>query len=148
MSRICHMRSLAAAAGVFSRRFEMTQQPRKANGLKKLCRRRIATALAAVFLVAGFSGCAAVTNPVADGLPVRYLPEEFLAKPKDPAQTIPLDLLGQQAPETYRLAPDDVLGVFIEGVLGDSNVKTTLLQAAPNYQIRDQRRLPPSYGYP
>ena len=40
------------------------------------------------------SGCAAVTSPVAEGVPVRHLPAELLAKPKDVEHTIPLDLLG------------------------------------------------------
>jgi protein involved in polysaccharide export with SLBB domain len=131
----------------------MAQESRQTNGLKKCMRRMIAPALAALFCVAALNGCAAVTNPVADGLPVRYVPEEFLAKPKDPAQTIPLDLLGQQASQTYRLAPEDILGVWIEGVLppasGDGKAAISLpLQTPPNFQIRDQRRLPPSMGFP
>ena len=95
------------------------------------------------------SGCAALTNPIAEGIPVRYLPEELLAKPKDDAHTIPLDLLGQPQPDTYRLEPDDVLGVYIEGVLQDGGKGLNApVQVAPLILLREQRRLPPAVGYP
>jgi len=64
------------------------------------------------------TGCAALTNPVANGLPVRRAPPELLASPpREAMQTIPLTLLGQQPPKTYRLAAKDVLGIYVEGVL-------------------------------
>ncbi len=96
-------------------------------------------------------GCAAVTSPVVEGIPVRHLPDELLAKPKDDAHTIPLDLLGQPRPDSYRLEPEDVLGVWIEGVLQEGSKdrpSVALVHVAPLYQQREQRRLPPSIGYP
>ena len=93
------------------------------------------------------SGCAALTNPVADGVPVRLLPPELLARPKEPGQTIPLTLLGQPRPATYRLAPGDVLGVYIEGVLGEAP-QMPPVHVSPLLQVREQRRLPPAAGYP
>ncbi|HEX5270350.1 MAG TPA: hypothetical protein VFW33_07685, partial [Gemmataceae bacterium] len=66
------------------------------------------------------SGCAAVTNPLADGVPVRRLPPELLAPPRD-LHPVALNLLGQPKPDAYRLAPGDVLGIYVEGVLGDHN---------------------------
>jgi hypothetical protein len=63
-------------------------------------------------------GCATLTKPVADGLPVRNVPPEFLGESHEGEQTIPLDLLRQCPPDTYRLAPGDVLGIWIEGILG------------------------------
>jgi hypothetical protein len=64
------------------------------------------------------TGCAALTNPVANGVPVRRAPPELLASPpREAMQTVPLTLLGQERPEVYRLAPGDVLGVYIEGIL-------------------------------
>jgi hypothetical protein len=63
-------------------------------------------------------GCAAITNPVANGIPVRLLPPELLAGPvKESLETIPLTLLKQPPPKVYQLGPHDVLGIFIEGVL-------------------------------
>lgn len=96
-----------------------------------------ALALLATFL----GGCAAVTNPVADGVPVRRLPTELLATPKADLRTIPLTLLRQKPPDAYRLEAGDVLGVYIEGVLGDRNVP-------PPVRLVEQSGLPPAMGYP
>ena len=75
-------------------------------------------ALIAILIVALTSGCASVTNPVANGVPVRRLPPELLAGPeREQMQTIPLTLLGQDPAEEYALAAGDVLGVFVGGVL-------------------------------
>jgi protein involved in polysaccharide export with SLBB domain len=109
--------------------------------------RRPALWTAAILLCPVLGGCAALTNPVGDGVPVRHLDPHLLGKPRDGAQTIPLSLLGQPAPEVYRLAAEDVLGVWIESVLGDKGVVLPVY-AAPAVQIRDQRRLPPAAGYP
>jgi protein involved in polysaccharide export with SLBB domain len=95
----------------------------------------------------GSSGCAAVTNPVADGVRVRHLPPELLAPSRNCEETIPLTLLRQPAVQTYRLAPGDVLGVYIETILGDKT-QPFPLNVAPPVLFRDQRRLPPAAGYP
>lgn len=96
------------------------------------------------------TGCASLTNPGVEAVPVRMLPPELLAKPKDCLKTIPLSTLGQRAPDAYRLAAGDVLGVWIEGVLQDSKQPgagvTTV--ATPPFLPRDQRRVPPSIGSP
>jgi len=94
------------------------------------------------------SGCAALTNPIADGIPVRRLPPELLAKPKDPEQSIPLNLLGVARPDTYRLGPHDVLGVWIEGVLGEKTLAIPIQYPPPT--ISGQRVLAgiPAAGYP
>src|SRR5205085_1244832 len=74
----------------------------------------------AVLVVCGFlGGCAAITNPVANGVSVRHLPEELLAPSKVGEQTILLTMLSQPRPPSYRLAAGDVLGVYVEGILGD-----------------------------
>ncbi|MCI0464485.1 MAG: polysaccharide biosynthesis/export family protein [Gemmataceae bacterium] len=93
------------------------------------------------------SGCAALTNPVADGVPVRRLPPELLARAKDDEATIPLTLLRQPPLTVHRLAPGDVLGIWVEGVLGDKALAPPIHVAAP-VQIREQRRLAPALGYP
>ena len=82
--------------------------------------RRLAGTIAVV-LCAALSGCAAVTNPIADGVPVDRLPPDFLPRPREEEKTIPLTLLRQKPPDAYRLDAGDVLGVFIEAVLGDKN---------------------------
>jgi len=86
-------------------------------------------------------GCAALTNPVANGVPARILPEELLAESREGFEQIPLTLLRQQPPEVYRLAAGDVLGVYIEGVLGSAEVP-------PPVNLPATAELPPSIGYP
>src|SRR5437773_2271470 len=89
------------------------------DGLRSSRQSRQAARLRAfwVLLLSGIlSGCAALTNPVVDGIPVRRLPPELLAESRDGEQTVPLDLLRQKSPDAYRLAAGDVVGVWIPGV--------------------------------
>ena len=89
------------------------RKPPAHNGAARVLR----VAVACLFSLLG-SGCAAITNPVANGIPVRRVPPELLAGPeRETMQTIPLTLLKQRPPKIYRLAPGDVLGTYIEGVL-------------------------------
>ena len=104
--------------------------------------RRIARAAAAVSSCCIlFAGCAALTNPVANGVPARLLPDELLAESREGYETIPLTLLRQPPPERYLLAPGDTLGIYIEGVLGAA-------ETPPPVNIPDSAELPPSVGYP
>jgi protein involved in polysaccharide export with SLBB domain len=86
-------------------------------------------------------GCAAFTNPVAEGVPVRRLPPELLGRPREEERPLPLPLLRQNPPEVYRLAPGDVLGVYIEGVLGERT-------QPPPVRYAEQSNVPPAFGYP
>lgn len=87
------------------------------------------------------SGCAALTNPVANGIPVRLVPPELLAESKEHKETIPLTYLRRQPPRGYSLDARDVLGVYIETILGNPNV-------APPVTFSDISDLPPALGYP
>ena len=122
-----------------------TASPMGVLNLRLPCRRVAVLVLFAALCAS--TGCAALTNPVADGVPARLVPAELLAPSKSGDQTIPLNLLGQAAPAEYTLAPGDVLGVYVEGFLGDFNVAlpvhVTTLPVG-----RDQRRPPAATGYP
>lgn len=75
---------------------------------------------AALLLVAAaplFGGCAALTNPVADAIPVRRLPEEVLGRPRADLRQVPLNLLRQTEPSEYRLDKGDILAVVAEDVI-------------------------------
>jgi hypothetical protein len=100
-----------------------------------------ARAAAGLSLCVVLSGCAAITNPIADGIPVHILPDELLAESKKDLKPISLALLRQQYPETYQLAAGDILGVYIEGVLGEADTP-------PPVNIAEGTNLPPSIGYP
>jgi protein involved in polysaccharide export with SLBB domain len=86
-------------------------------------------------------GCASLSNPTQQGIPVHRLPPELLAKPRADAQPIPLSLLSQEAPEEYKLGPGDVLGVYVAGILGEPN------QPIP-VRYTEQGNTPPTVGYP
>jgi protein involved in polysaccharide export with SLBB domain len=106
-------------------------------------------ALLVALVVCGLSGgCAAVTNPVGNGISVRHLPEELLAASKTGEETIPLTMLRQERPPTYRLAAGDVLGVYVEGFLGEREPPIVPVHTGPLAQARDQRRWPAGAGYP
>jgi protein involved in polysaccharide export with SLBB domain len=98
--------------------------------------------LLAVALLA-LAGCTAITNPVGDAVPVRRLPPEVLGRRKDEDRTIPMAWLRQKAPDVYRLAPGDTLGVWVdlEGVLGDKNLP-------PPVRLADSENATPAIGYP
>jgi protein involved in polysaccharide export with SLBB domain len=99
--------------------------------------------LSALVLLNGLlSGCAAVSNPVANGVPVRLLPPELQAEPREDKRTIPLTALRQKPPDSYRLAPGDVVGVWIEGVLGQPD------QLPPVMPTTTGGRIPPAIGLP
>src|SRR3954469_10531948 len=88
-----------------------------------------------------FSGCAALTNPIANGIPVRIVPDELLAESHQAFETIPLTALRQPPPDKYVLAAGDTLGIYIEGALGSA-------ETPPPVNVPESAELPPSIGYP
>ena len=86
-------------------------------------------------------GCAAMTNPVADGVPVHRLPEEIFPSPREELKPLPLTLLRQEKPAIYRLAAGDILGVYVENLLGD---KSAVLPV----RFSESGNAPPALGYP
>jgi protein involved in polysaccharide export with SLBB domain len=94
-----------------------------------------------LFCLGLLNGCAAFTNPVAEGVPVRRVPPELLGRPREEEKPLPLPLLRQPPPEVYRLAPGDVLGVYIEGILGERT-------QPPPVRYAEQGNLPPAFGFP
>jgi hypothetical protein len=104
--------------------------------------RRLRSALVLAALCCSLqSGCAALTNPVADGVPVRRLSDDVLAEPRENDKTIPLNLLRQKPPDVYRLEAGDILGIYIEGVLGERN-------QPPPVRFVESGNLPPAMGFP
>ena len=101
---------------------------------------RLALVLA-VMVSMSMTGCTALFSPL-DTIPAERLPEQFKAEPQ--ASKVPLNpaRLRQTRPEFYTLDSDDVLGVFIEGILGNAG-------ESPPIQIPDQGSdLPPAIGFP
>src|SRR5262249_21866775 len=52
------------------------------------------------------------------GIPVHRVPPELLGISKEGMQDISMSRLRQNPPKVYQLGPQDVLGVYIENVLG------------------------------
>ncbi|NOX55181.1 MAG: hypothetical protein GXP27_12245 [Planctomycetes bacterium] len=86
-----------------------------------------------------WSGCAAL-HPL-DGLPARYLPDEYKAPSRSGRKTIDLSLLAQTPPAEYRVDSGDVLGIYILNLLGR-------LDQAPPVYFPQREEVPPSMGFP
>jgi protein involved in polysaccharide export with SLBB domain len=110
-----------------------------------LARCRTVSPLLALALLT--SGCASLTNPVADAVPVRDVPQECLCPPRENEITVPLNLLSLPTDRIYRVATGDVLGIWIEGILGPTN-QVPPLHVTTLPTPRDQRRSPSAVGYP
>jgi protein involved in polysaccharide export with SLBB domain len=77
--------------------------------------------LAIVLAACGSGGCAGLTNPVADGIPVRRLPDELFGRPKSELHQIPLNLLRIADPGDYKLDKGDVLAIVADEILTKEN---------------------------
>src|SRR5438105_3809721 len=74
----------------------LKRQQRIFAGASGLCSKIVhAYFVFASLLCVLLSGCSALTNPVANGVPVRRLPPELLGEPKEGARSFPLTLLRQ-----------------------------------------------------
>ena len=94
-----------------------------------------------LLLCSTLGGCAAMTNPVADAIPVSRLPSEVIGRRREEERTIPLTLLRQKPPDVYRLDSGDLLGIWIEGILGEKG-------QPPPLRLPEQGNIPPAFGYP
>lgn len=76
-----------------------------------------------------------------DGVPARYLPSELKAPTRSGKKTIDLALLKQTPPSQYLVDAGDVLGIYVEGVLGKREDVPPV-----HFPLNDE--VPPSMGYP
>ncbi|WP_232105629.1 polysaccharide biosynthesis/export family protein [Gimesia panareensis] len=93
----------------------------------------------ALVMLLVINGCAAI-HPL-KGVPAQYLPNEYKGEVRSGKETIDLSLLRQPAPKHYLLDSGDVLGVYIEGVLGQ-------FKEVPPVHFPQTQEVPPSLGYP
>ena len=98
-------------------------------------------ALAAILVSSSLTGCTALFSPI-DTIPANRVPAQFLAEPQ--ASKVPIDVsrLRQPKPPFYTLDADDVLGIFVEGVLGKFD------EAPPVNLPAADSDLPPAIGFP
>lgn len=91
-------------------------------------------------------GCTSLLSPI-NAIPSNRVPSQFLAQPRANFVELELHRLGQETPEAYRLDTDDVLGIYIEGILppkGAEDVAT----APPVHFPEAGSDLPPAVGFP
>jgi protein involved in polysaccharide export with SLBB domain len=87
------------------------------------------------------AGCAAITNPTANGVPAHVVPPELLAPTREGFEPIDPSILRQPPPDVYRLASGDILGVYVEGIIGNA-------ENPPPVNLPDSAELPPAIGFP
>jgi protein involved in polysaccharide export with SLBB domain len=94
-------------------------------------------------------GCASFSNPTGpDAIPVNRLPPEVFGPSREAEKTIPLTLLRQKQPEPlvgYLLDAGDILGVFVEGVLGE---RGSIPPVTPVQVSLTGTPPPPAIGFP
>ena len=102
---------------------------------------RRVTMLGLILLACCLSGCQSLLSPVS-GVPSHRIPEEFLTKPKNNLVPIDISRLRQEPPNEYLVDADDILGIFIETILGEAD------QPPPVHMPEGDSDLPPAIGYP
>ena len=86
-------------------------------------------------------GCAQLIHPI-NAIPAEMIPPQFLAAPQANKRPIDVSLLRNVAPDSYILDKDDILGVFVETILGQAD-------EAPPVHIPDRfSDLSPGIGFP
>jgi len=97
--------------------------------------KHLALALSICVIAATLSGCA--------GTPARCLNEPTIFDaPRSSQEPINFIRLRQDPPDVYVLGRRDILGIFIEGVLGNPD------EAPPIHYPEEASDLPPAVGYP
>jgi len=86
-------------------------------------------------------GCTALLSPIS-GVPARRLPPQFLAEPEANKDPIDLARLRREPTKKYLLDKGDILGIYIEGVLGQAE------EAPPVHFPEKDSDVPPALGFP
>jgi hypothetical protein len=87
------------------------------------------------------TGCTSLMSPIS-GVPAHRLPSQFHAKPKNDLVPVDISRLRQPPPREYLVDGDDILGIYIESVLGVEG------EPPPVHMPDKDSDLPPSIGYP
>ncbi|MBL9083780.1 MAG: polysaccharide biosynthesis/export family protein [Planctomycetales bacterium] len=99
---------------------------------------RATALLIAMLCGTALSGCSSIAL---NGVPASRLPRWMLGEERASRQPINLIRLRQDPPAVYQLGPRDVLGIYIQGVLGSEELP-------PEVHFPVDSKLPPALGYP
>lgn len=104
---------------------------------------RVLQCLAATIVLTAMSGCSSMALCITGipAIPAHRVPTEFLGRPRANMQEITLSRLRQNPPNVYQLAANDVLGIYIENVLGQPD-------APPPVNFPQDGSRAPSLGFP
>jgi len=91
--------------------------------------------------ILALSGCNSVMSPIS-GVPSHRLPAQFHASPKNDLVPVDISRLRQPPPREFLVGGGDILGIYIETVLGAADVPP------PVHMPTMGSELPPSVGYP
>ncbi|HVW00687.1 MAG TPA: polysaccharide biosynthesis/export family protein [Planctomycetaceae bacterium] len=75
-------------------------------------------------------GC---VNSLKNTVPAHCLPPDIVGPSRDDLQPINFTSLGQKAPPAHLIGPNDILGIYIQGVLGSSESLTPDTHFPPTY---------------
>jgi protein involved in polysaccharide export with SLBB domain len=93
--------------------------------------------------VTGTSGCVTLGYSPSNlqAVPAHELPPEILGRPRNEMQQISISRLRQKPPEAYLLGPGDILGIYIQDVLGKA-------EDSPPVHFSERGDQPPALGFP
>jgi len=93
-------------------------------------------------ILLGLSGCS-TCNCLSgiETVPAYRVPREIMGRPRSEMMEISMQRLRQTPPKVYQLAPNDVLGIYIENVLGSAELP-------PPVNFPEDSSRPPSLGFP
>lgn len=89
------------------------------------------------FLLLGMTGC----SPFRNAIPANCVRPNWYEAPRASREPINFTKLRQDPPAVYLLGPRDILGIYIEGVLGKAD-------EPPPVHFPDLADVPPSIGFP
>lgn len=99
-------------------------------------------AAALLSIAVGLPGCSSLGSFAGvPSVPVNRVPREFLGRSKEELVETNKLRLRQTPPEVYQLAANDILGIYIENVIGDPD-------EAPPVHFPEEDTRAPSIGYP
>ena len=105
-----------------------------------------AAALALGSIAASAPGCAAL-HPIR-GVPVDELALDLMTESRTNKATIDLSLLTRSQPEEYRVGPEDILSIYVPGVLGTLIDRDDETGETPPINIPQDGSAPPTVGFP
>lgn len=93
-----------------------------------------------LLLIIGLSGCSSLYR---QSVPASCVSPAVPAAPRSSKEPIDFGLLAQDPPAVYLIGPRDVLGIYIEGILGGRGESPPV-----HFAQQGEENLPPSIGYP